>query len=217
MNPAMNNAQYLYGQITAVSGKEVTFTTNLINPLDDESLKTRTAVINDNTKINVWKLKSADQAAKDRANAQAALASLQKQSDTLRATVGVCDQKRINAVIPMVVVDESADCKDARTQSDLIMKAMNDANAKMDMYQKIDNPSLSDIKAGWNITAVALAMKTSGSDKDPMLLVLQYENIASVQKFTASSIDVHEAFSSLPSLQAPVPAAPAAPAAAEKK
>ena len=60
------------------------------------------------------------------------------------------------------------------------------------VYQKVDNASLSDVKVGWNISVMSLALKTGDATKAPTPMMSQYENIASSQKFTASSIDVRE-------------------------
>ena len=196
-NPQMGNVSSLSGQITAVKGKEISFKTALINPLDDESLKTRIAVIDNNTKITVWKLKTSEQAAKDQKESQATTASLQKESEALRATINDCNQKMMKTAAPTAaptaaITEESADCKTARAKSDANMKAMVDAQQKMDVYQKVDNASLSDVKVGWNISVMSLALKTGDATKAPTPMMSQYENIASSQKFTASSIDVRE-------------------------
>ncbi len=209
INPMMNNVSSLSGQIKEINGKEISFTAALINPLDDESLKTRIAVVNNDTKITVWKLKSADQAAKDRTEGQAQVAKAQKDIADLNAQIMVCEQKRTSSSTgPAVVIEESANCKAARAQSIELMKTMSDASLKMEMYQKIDNASLSDIKAGWNITAVALV-----TNKATSTMMAQYENIVSSQKFTASAIDVRE----VQALASSIPTAPIKPIATSTK
>lgn len=210
VNPMMSEASYLSGQVAAVNGKEISFTTELINPLDDESLKTRIAVIDDKTEITVWKLKSEEQAAKDREEAQAKLSVLQKESEALRANENACNQERMGtAAGPAITGEESADCKIVRAKVMANMEAMSEAQQKMDMYQKIDNANSGDIKAGWNISVTAQAIETGNEDNGPAMMRSQYENISSKQKFTVSSVDVRESQS--PSAGMPGNPAPVTP------
>lgn len=189
-NPMMNNTSSLSGQVKEVKGKEISFTAGLINPLDDESLKTRTVIVGDDTKITVYKLKNTEQLTKDREEAQASLASLQKENNSINTELSECNKASMNGATPATMTNESDSCKQAREKFNKNMQAMNEAQQKMDMYQKVDGAKLSDIQSGWNITVMAEVVK-KGEDKDPAMMS-QYVNISSAQKFTASSIDVRE-------------------------
>lgn len=212
VNPMMNNTSSLSGQITAVNGKEISFTSSLLNPLDDESLKSRIAVVDDKTKVTVWKLKTSEQIAKDSESARASLNSLQKESVSLRSVISDCDQKRFSATaVSTSASEESSDCKDARAKLEVNMKSMSEAQQKMDMYQKVENATLNDVKVGWSVSAMSLVVKDGSDDKGSALATSKYENISAKQKFVASSIDVREI--NIPTAGGPImPANPAVPA-----
>ena len=222
MNPMINNTFSLFGQVKEVNGKEISFTSNLVNPLDDESLKTRTAVITGDTKVTIWKLKTQEQFASDQKDSQAKLTSLQKESDDLRATVMACDKARMGTAVAATpaATEESAECKTARNQSNEMMKKMDEAGQQMDMYQKIDNANLSEVKAGWNVSVTSATIKNDDKAGAPVAAMYQNENIASAQKFNAGSIDIREMMATPtftnPAMSAPktgqeAPVAPAAP------
>jgi len=115
----------LNGQIKEVDvkGNKLTFTTNLLNPLDDESLKTRTALINEKTEIILKKHLSMEEVEKEekarRDKAQQLRAEMEKIEDP---------EKRME--IEMQVMD-------------LEMMMMN--------YFKEEKAKISDLKKGFNI------------------------------------------------------------------
>jgi seryl-tRNA synthetase len=163
-------------------------------------------VIDDNTKITVWKLKSAEQAEKDRQEAQAEINKLQKENSALQTELSACGGA---GPAMMAAANESEACKTARARANEIMNDMMKANQKMDMYEKIANAKLSDIKSGWNIMVTAELKKDGGKDAPVAgpAMMNQYENIASVQKLSASSIEAREA-QSMPRAPMGVPAMP---------
>jgi hypothetical protein len=187
-NPMMNNVSSLSGQVQSVNGKEVSFSTSLINPLDDESLKTRIAVINDDTKISVWKMKSAEQMAADQKDGQEEMAELQEESMELNKEMSSCMEKRM--ANPESGAGDA--CQAVNEKSNKMNQAMMAAQQKMDMYQKIENAGPGDIKAGWNISVTAAPAEKSADVESPMGMFSQYENIASSNKFIVSAIDVRE-------------------------
>lgn len=211
-NPMMNNVFSLSGQVKEVSGKEISFNSNLVNPLDDEALKVRTAVVTGDTKVTIWKLKTPEQIANDQKDGQAKMASLQQESEDLRSTMMNCDKARMEIIAAPAANEESAECKDARNQFGEVMKKMDEARQQMDMYQKIENASLSDVKPGWSINVTSVVIKKAGETDTPAAMMSQNENIASVQKFNAGSIDLREMMVG-PAIANPPLTAPAAPAA----
>jgi|WetSurMetagenome_2_1015567.scaffolds.fasta_scaffold220568_2 hypothetical protein len=79
------------GMAISVKDDKVVFSTSLPSPVLDDSLKTRTAVITNNTVIVLRKIKSTEQAKKDNQEGAAALADLEKRVQALKQTVSLCD------------------------------------------------------------------------------------------------------------------------------
>lgn len=79
----MKEANSLSGQIKEVDSKKgkIIFTTNLLNPLDDEELKTRTALVNEKTEIILRKQKSTEEINKEREDKKKDLPALKDQME----------------------------------------------------------------------------------------------------------------------------------------
>ena len=107
----------------------------------------------------------------------------------------------------MGAANESEACKTARAKSGEIMKAMNEANQKMDMYEKVENAKPGDLRAGMQITVTAPASSAS-SPAAPAMIGANLQDISSRPKFAAASIQARENLS--PTNSMPMPAAPAA-------
>jgi hypothetical protein len=166
----------LSGQITKINGQKISFSTALVNSLDDESLKNRIADVDNNTKIILYRLKSADKLAADKKEAQAEMKTLQEQRAVLHEKINQCGQTASQA---------SKDCLDARVNYDNVTQQMVAAEKKMSIYEEIDNASIIDMKEGMSITVVAQKIKTGDNFK--------LEDIAAKPEFIAGTIQVREA------------------------
>lgn len=192
----------LSGQITKVSGNEVTFTAPLVNPLDDESLKTRTAVADDKTTITLYRQKTADQITADQKAGQTETADAQSQIASF--------QKQLNKCGPGGTSSNTADCQKIYDDYNAAMQKLNDARALMDNFAKVDNAKLSDLQAGMQITVYGAEIKQAANQPAaPMPPAGNFTDISEQAKFTASQIIARE----MPAAPAApgIPAAPAAP------
>jgi hypothetical protein len=188
----------LSGQITDISGNNITFTAPLANPLDDESLKTRTAVVANDTTITLYRQKSVEQMAQDQAAGQKAMTDLQGQISSLRIEMSKCQAPTASS---------SAKSGDAcatlsNEYADAIQK-QNQINQQMSPFAKVDNATLSDLKAGMQITVYGEKIDQTGNK--PMANPANFADISGSLKFNVSAIDAREV---------PAPATPSAPAVA---
>lgn len=118
----------LDGQIKeAGENKKLVFTTGLLNPLDDESLRTRTAVVNEKTEIILRKPKTAEEIKKEEEEKNVKLNFLREQ------------------------IEKNED----QTKKVQITAEIN--NLEMDMfdYYKEEKANLSDLKIGGNVRVEA--------------------------------------------------------------
>jgi hypothetical protein len=135
----------LSGQVSSVSGNKIVFSAPLSNPLWDDSLKTRTAIISKDTVITVSTPLSPEQM---QANQQAG----QKQMTDLRAQMDALNSKL-------------ADCSPTETASSTCgqnRQKINDLQTAMFAAQKLMMPistqatgTLADILTGENISVIS--------------------------------------------------------------
>ncbi|MDD4902583.1 MAG: hypothetical protein PHE24_05630 [Patescibacteria group bacterium] len=170
-------ANFLSGTVLSVAGNEVSFSAPLVNPLQDENLKTRVAVVTADTKIYVYKLRSQaerDQAAKDSA------AEIKKLQDDLAAVDAAFKNCGVKA--------NPAGCADEQKNRQDIQAQIFQLRSLSDQYAKAEG-TLADIKSGWLITAVA---GKAANQTDNVSVEQRGVNIASAPKFEAASIEVRE-------------------------
>jgi hypothetical protein len=173
-------ASLLSGQIAKISGQKIYFSTALINPLDDESLKNRIADINSNTKIILYRFKSADKQASDQKEAQVEMKTLQEQQTVLQGKINQCG----------LIIEVKKDCQTARESYNNLTRQIMAAQQKMELYEKIDNAAIADLKAGMDITAIAQEIKTAdNSNHSPMG---NFEDISAQPEFVAGIIQARE-------------------------
>jgi hypothetical protein len=178
----------LSGQITGVNSNEVAFTAPLVNPLDDASLKTRTAVVTNDTTITLYRLKSADQLAADQQNGQKQMTDLQSQISSLQSQMNKCGPAAIGFTA------NSADCQTISKEYSDALQQMNQANQLMDMYVKVNNASLNDIKSGMQITVYGEKVQQPSNSQPAALapLMNSFADISEQAKFNVSLIEVRE-------------------------
>jgi hypothetical protein len=184
----------LSGQITKINGQKISFSTALVNSLDDESLKNRIADVDDNTEIILYRLKSADTLAADQKEAQTEMKTLQEQREVLHEKINQCGQAASQA---------SKDCLETGVSYDYVTQQIVAAEKKMGIYEEIDNALITDLKEGMNITVIAQKVKASVDSKP--LLTVSFENIAENPEFIAGTIQAREVNNSVAPVAAPAP------------
>jgi hypothetical protein len=184
----------LSGQITAINGKEISFSVSLRNPLDDESLKTRVAVIDDSTKITLYHYKDSEQSAVDRGDAQKTLSDTQGKISSLQDKIDKCRSSAAEASS----TNNSSNCDSLSQKYNDLLKKQTDAFKKMDMFDEVSNASLSDIKPGMQITVYGTAINTATTTENgsaPMPGGSDLTDISNQAKFNVSRIEVRETLS----------------------
>lgn len=167
----------LAGSIKEIKDNKITFETALINPLDDESLKIRTAVIDEKTEVILKKMKSEEQYQKDINDNAAAIASKRAEIETLMQSQKEC----VGGPSVCAGVGEIT-----RLQREL--SALTEASGN---YTTVVNPELSQIKAGYDIYVVS-KVDEKKDDKTQLGGKKYGENIALKKEFTASRIEITE-------------------------
>ncbi len=178
------------GQITGVSGNDVIINAPLINPLDDQSLKTRTAVATKDTVITVYKLKSSAQITADAKTGQQEMADAQKQMSSAQAQIAKC-----GPVVPGAASssNSTSGCDQANKDYAAALQQLNQANQLMDIYVKSDNASLSDLKAGMQITVYGEQTAPAANQTvAPLPGASNFADISEQAKFNVSQIVARE-------------------------
>jgi len=116
----------LNGSVKKISGNKIILSTNLINPLDDETLKTRTAVVDSNTIIEIQKEKTQEEITVEEAEQSTKIDALKEQKKT-----AVSEEEKM----------------------DLEMQIM-DLQMPIDFFKQ-EKAGIKDIKAGDNISVTA--------------------------------------------------------------
>ncbi|MDD4902580.1 MAG: hypothetical protein PHE24_05615 [Patescibacteria group bacterium] len=191
----------LSGQITKVSGNEITFTAPLPNPLDDESLKTRIAVVSKDTVITLYRLKPAEKAASDLKEGQAEMAVLQTQMAALQTQLNKCMMPPAAAAQASAANGPSEECQAASKSYNEAIQKSNQAGQKMDAYEKVDKAAITDLKAGMQISVLGQEIKQADNQTAPMAMTGNFADISQQAKFTVSQVTAREA----PAISAPNP------------
>lgn len=168
----------LSGVIKEIKDNKITFETSLVNPLDDESLKIRTVVIDNDTQMIFKKLKTEEEYQKDKNDNEEAIVSLKSKIKNLYQSQRECSN------------NEGSECTvlmDEITKYEEELGALNDA---IDFYYLISDFNLSEVKLGSRIRAVSL--KTEKENDKDILAETYRENIAFKKEFTASKIEITE-------------------------
>ncbi len=174
-------ARALSGEVSEVKGDKVVFSASLTNPLADESLKTRTAVITNDTELVVRKRKSQEQIEKDQAEAREKLGGLKLKRDNLA-------KETANCAPPAMPGEEGEDdeCASAFEEYDKVRAEITDLEIKaMDDYSEIADAKISDIEKGYS------------------LIVTAGEDIAEKKEFKAIKIEARENKAAAPETTAP--------------
>ncbi|HTX86724.1 MAG TPA: hypothetical protein VMC41_01490 [Candidatus Nanoarchaeia archaeon] len=175
----------LSGQITAINGQQITFSAPLANPLDNESLKIRIAVVTDQTVINLSRQKSAEQIRADQASGQKALSDIQSQISALQGELSKCAPGAATAA-------SNSDCAAiSKNYADAILK-QNQAIQQMDIFEKVDNASLADLKPGMQITVYAEKIAPAASQTSGAPGTSNFADISQLLKFNVSLIEARE-------------------------
>lgn len=163
----------LSGTIQSVSGKEVLFTASLVNPLQDASLRNRTAVITDQTKIFVSTLRpqaEIDQAIKNNAEE---LKKLQSAFTVAETALKTCLPK-----------SSPSGCINEQGAEQKVRQQISQLQSVSAQYSRVEG-SLSDIKPNWMITVTAGKSANQTPDQ-------QSTNIANTPKFEAATIEIRQ-------------------------
>jgi len=174
----------LSGKIKQVNGDEVSFTAPLINPLDDQSLTNRTAVITKDTVINLYRQKTSDQIAADQKTAQSNMADARSQLSSLQSQESKC---MMMAPTASTSTDKS-DCQTVNKKYNAAQQEMNAAMQLSDMFTKVDNATASDLKADMQVTVYGAATAQTGNQVMPG----NYADISGQVKFNVSQIVARE-------------------------
>lgn len=153
----ITETRILSGDIEKIDGNKITFKTFLLNPLADDDLKTRVAIIDNETSIIVYGKKSEEEANEDREESRKKLGGLRIQRETLSSEVQECLPAPAFILTEEPEATTSPDpCTETRKELDelnnLIMELEMDG---MSDFKKIEDASLSDIKEGYSITVEA--------------------------------------------------------------
>jgi hypothetical protein len=135
----------LSGQVKSVSGNKIVFTAPLINPLWDDSLKTRTAIVDDKTVIMISTPLSPAEAQANQAAGQKQFADLRSQIDSLNTKVVKCSPG----------YSASSTCGQERTQLMDLQGQMMSSQRLMMPAPKQATGTIADIKVGQNISVSA--------------------------------------------------------------
>jgi hypothetical protein len=168
---------FLSGQVNKIVGEEITFSTKLLNPLDNDSLKTRIAVIGADTDITLVSLKSPRLSAADQEAIQKEITDLQTKQSVLQSEVIKC-YKAMN----------SAQCQKVSKKNDDLAEKITEAFQKMNPYEKARAASLNEIKPGMQITVFSKEIKSADSNSS----VTSQEDISSKIKFDAKRVEFME-------------------------
>jgi hypothetical protein len=172
---------FLSGQITGVSGNEITFSAPLLNPLDDESLKTRVATVSGDTVVNLYRQKTADQAAADLNAGQKTMEDLQLKINSLQNKVDKC-----------LVNPAGKGCDTAAQEYSDALQKQKQASEQMDAFEKISNPPLTDLKVGMQITVYGEKVRQPENQTVGSPVTEAFSDISQAVKFTASLIEVRQ-------------------------
>jgi len=116
----------LSGNVKEINGNKIILSTNLINPLDDEALKTRTVIINKDTEIVIQKEKTQEELNVEEAEKSEKIAVLKEQQK-----IAVTEEEKMDLEIQIM-----------------------DLQMPVDFF-KLQNVGIKDIKAGDNISVTA--------------------------------------------------------------
>lgn len=173
-------ANSLSGKILSVQGNEVSFEAALVNPLQDESLKTRTAVIMDQTKIYTLSFQSPEVRQKAIEETAPQIKNLQGELITLEVDIKSCygGQGSVSTL----------SCQDINKKKQTVLEELSRLQALSGEYLRSEG-KFSDIRPGLLITALAgkaeKAFIDGGQAPDGI-------NIANEQRFEVAAIEVKE-------------------------
>lgn len=168
----------LSGPVLSVSGNEIKFEAQLVNPLQDEKLKNRTAVVTDKTKIYVYSFRSLS----DRSKAAKDSADEVNQLQTQLATLDIDEKTCLNSEGV-----SSSSCQEKFKERQTIQQKLFQLQSLTEEYSMTEG-TLSDIKSGWLITASVGRDEKLNSDGS----LVQNLNIANELKFNAVIVEIRE-------------------------
>jgi paraquat-inducible protein B len=148
--------------------------------------------------ITLYRQKSADQMAQDQQNGQKTMADLQSQISSLRIEMNKCQASITSST------KSGNDCAAISAELADAIQKQGQANQQMSPFAKADNATLSDLKAGMQITVYGEKINQTGSQ--PAGYLGNFVDISQSLKFNVSALEVREMLAA--------PTAPAAPAAA---
>jgi hypothetical protein len=133
------------GQVISVSGDKVVFSAPLSNPLWDDSLKTRTAVIDKDTIITISTPLSPEKMQANQQAGQKQMADLRAQIDTLNSKLANCSPTET----------ASSNCGQNRQKINDLQAAMFAAQSLMMSIPTQATGTLADISTGDNISVIS--------------------------------------------------------------
>jgi len=184
----------LNGTVKEVENNKITFEAPLNTPLDNESLKTRTVVIDDNTEPTFRSQKPREQYNKDRKKYSQEIDELEENIDSVREEMNTCQERSMEAEIENEAESNNIDCSEINKKYRELQDKRRQLRDKMDRYIVEKDPDISKIEAGDRISVVSQEkQEQEEQEEDTMGMIDEdFENIAEKEKFTASKIDITE-------------------------
>ena len=134
MFPALGEITVLNGIIKSSNKQKVIFTTNLLNPLDDERLKERTAIINQETEIIIRKPRSEQEIKQEQEKNNIIIKDLQNQ---LNSTSDASKKMELQMQIDVLIMPMADYFKESKaTFNDLKIDNTITVEAEEDIAQK---------------------------------------------------------------------------------
>lgn len=128
----------LSGVVKEVNGDEVVFEVDLVNPLQDESLRTRTAVVNEGTEIVILSPKTKEEIMADKEEYERKRSSLNRQEANIASELKDC-------------LAERGDCDEIMDRQADISRQINEVKELLSQYDHQEG-GIEDIKPGFIIT-----------------------------------------------------------------
>lgn len=167
----------LTGSIIEVKDNKIVFEAPLVNPLDDDSLKIRTVVIDEETDLTLKKLKSEEDYRRDSKEAEAQVEVLQPEFDIAEKALKECESSA-----------PKSGCSNYYNEYIRLKMDIRNANLAGGRYEIIEDFKLSEIKPGYLIRAVSKSISMNGNNKEDR------QNIALEKEFSASLVEIMENF-----------------------
>lgn len=169
-------ANFLSGKILSVQSNEVSFETALVNPLQDEILKIRTAVITDQTKIYILSLRSMEERQRATKESAEQIKELQEELIRVEADIKACSSpENISAL----------SCQDKDKVRPAIIGELSRLRSLSGDQLRIEGKP-ADLKPGQLITVMAGKAQKASLGSGQMDAGV---NIANEQKFEVTAIE----------------------------